>query len=103
MRDIMGRAGPILGIMRTAAETEPDIADLLRSLLEERLQGMSQFARWLSSTGRLRNALTIEDAAESIWTITSADVHHLLTVDRGWPAERYEAWLSDTLARLLLD
>jgi hypothetical protein len=46
--------------------------------------------------------MSVEDAAETVWAITSAEVHHLLTVDRGWPGERYEAWLRDSLVRLLL-
>ena len=103
MREIMGRMGPIFGIMRTAAETEPDIAELLGGILQNRLQGITQFIRWLAANGPLRGGLTVEDAAETTWTISSAEVHQLLTVDRGWSDERYEAWLRDTLTRLLLD
>ncbi len=103
MREIMGRMGPVFGIMRTAAETEPDIAELLRGILQDRLQGITQFVRWLAANTPLRDGLTIEDAAETTWALTSAEVHHLLTVDSGWSDHRYEAWLTDTLTRLLLD
>jgi hypothetical protein len=103
MREIMGRVGPIFGIMRTAAETEPDIAELLRGILQNRLQGITQFVRWLAANAPLRDGLTVEDAAETAWTLTSAEVHHLLTVDRGWSDDRYEAWIRDTLTQLLLD
>jgi hypothetical protein len=47
--------------------------------------------------------MSIDDAAEATWTLTSAEVHHLLTVDRGWSGDRYEVWLGDTLTRLLLE
>ena len=103
MREIMGRVGPIFGIMRTAAETEPDIAELLSGILHNRLQGITQFVRWLAANAPLRDGLTVEDAAETTWTLSSAEVHHLLTVDRGWSDDRYEAWLRDTLTTLLLD
>ena len=103
MREIMGRVGPIFGIMRTAAETEPDITELLHGMLQNRLQGITQFVKWLAANGPLRDGLTVEDAAETTWTISSAEVHHLLTVDRGWSDDRYEAWLLDTLTTLLLD
>jgi AcrR family transcriptional regulator len=103
IREIMERVGPVLGIMRMAAETEPDIAAMLHGILQERLQAMTQFVRWLAVNGPLRNGMSIEDAAELTWTLTSAEVHHLLTVDRGWPGDRYEAWLRDTLTRLLLE
>ncbi|MEP6775443.1 MAG: helix-turn-helix domain-containing protein [Chloroflexota bacterium] len=103
MREIMDRVGPVFGIMRTAAETEPDIAVLLSGILQNRLQGITQFVRWLAANAPLRDGLTLEDAAETTWTLTSAEVHHLLTVDRGWSGDRYEAWLKGILMRLLLD
>jgi hypothetical protein len=37
-----------------------------------------------------------------VWTITSAEEHRLLTVDRGWSAERYRTWLAGSLTSLLL-
>jgi AcrR family transcriptional regulator len=103
IREIMERVGPVFGIMHTAAETEPDLAALLRGILDARMQGMTQFVRWLAGNGPLRGVMSVEDAAETAWAVTSAEVHHLLTVDRGWSADRYEAWLCDTLTRLLLD
>src|SRR5438874_4627540 len=36
IRWIMERVGPVFGILRTAAETEPDIAALLQGILNER-------------------------------------------------------------------
>ena len=103
IREIMERVGPVFGVMRTAAETEPDIAALLQGILQERLQGMTQFVNWLAGNGPLRNRMAMADASEMVWTLTSAEVHHLLTVDRGWSADRYEAWLRDSLTRLLFD
>jgi hypothetical protein len=102
MCEIMERVGPVFGIMRTAAETESDIAELLQRILEQRMQGMLQFVRWLAENAPLRGGMSVEDAAETVWAVTSAEVHHLLTVDREWSGERYEAWLRDTLTRLLL-
>jgi hypothetical protein len=88
--------------MRTAAETEPDIGELLQRILRQRMQGMLTFVQWLAANGPLRGDMPVEEAAETVWAVTSAEVHHLLIVDRGWPDERYEAWLRDTLTRLLL-
>lgn len=103
IRQIMERVGPVFIAMRTAAETKPDIAELLRRILGERMQGMEQFARWLAANGPLNGGMPVEDAAETVWALTSAEVHNLLTVVRGWTGERYEAWLRDTLIRLILD
>jgi len=100
--EIMARVGPIFEIMRTAAKTEPDIADLLRQLLKERLQNMIQFVEWVAANGSLRDGLDITAAGETVWLVTSAEVYNLLTIDREWPRDRYEQWLGDTLITLLL-
>jgi hypothetical protein len=102
VEEIMARMSPIFEIMRTAAKTEPDIADLLRHLLDERLQNMIRFVEWVAANGPLRGDLAIEAAGETVWMLTSAEVYHLLTVHRGWSSDHYEQWLADTLITLLL-
>jgi AcrR family transcriptional regulator len=99
---ILERVAPIFEIMRAAAKTEPDIAELLNKLLEERLQNLATAVQRLSARSALREGLDDAQAAEIVWTITSPEVFSLLTVDRGWSRERYAQWLGDTLARLLL-
>ena len=99
---ILERVAPVFAIMRVAAKTEPDIAELLKNLLEERLRNLATVAQSLSAQHALREDLTVEQTAEIIWAITSPEVFGLLTVDRGWSRERYVHWLSDTLIRLLL-
>jgi TetR/AcrR family transcriptional regulator of autoinduction and epiphytic fitness len=99
---ILTRVAPIFEIMRVAAKTEPDIAELLKNLLEERLRNLTAVVQSLSAHGPLREGLDKAQAAEIVWTITSPEVFSLLTTDRGWSRERYIRWLGDTLARLLL-
>jgi AcrR family transcriptional regulator len=100
--EILVRMSPIFEIMRTAAKTEPDIADLLRRLLEERLQNMIEFAGWVAANGALRDGLDVAAAGETVWMLTSAEVYRLLTVDRGWARDQYEQWVAATLMTLLL-
>lgn len=102
IREIMERMSLIFEIMRIAAKTEPDIEALLRQILAGRLHGMAFFVEALLNNGPLRLNLTAEQATDTVWTLTSAEVHRLLTVDRGWPGERYEQWLAETLTTLLL-
>ena len=49
-----------------------------------------------------RDDLDVTAAGETVWLLTSAEVYTLLTVDRAWPRDRYEQWLSSTLRMLLL-
>jgi len=100
---IMSRVAPIFEIMRVAAKTEQDIAEMYQNLLNSRVQGMMVFVRALMKNGPLRDGLTPEDAAETVWTLTSGEVFALLNTNRGWPEEKHKQWLVSILARFLLD
>jgi AcrR family transcriptional regulator len=102
MATIMGRVGPLFAVMRAAAPTEPEIAELLKRLLSGRRDGMAVFVGWVEHNGPLRAGLSAEEAVDTVWTLSSAEVHQLLRVDRGWTAEQYEQWLTATLTALLL-
>lgn len=99
---ILERVAPIFEIIRVAAKTEPDIADLLKNMLNNRFQNLTAVAKQLQSLGSLREGLDVLQATETIWVITNPEIFSLLLTDRGWTKENYVDWLSDTLARLLL-
>jgi len=100
--EILERVAPMFEIMRVAAKTEPDIAELLNHLLKERLQNMATLISRLSAHSPLREGVDIDHASEIVWTLTSPEVFSLLTVDRGWSRTQYHQWLGDSLIRLLL-
>jgi AcrR family transcriptional regulator len=102
IREILERVGPLFEVMRIAAATEPEIAALLGDLLGKRLEGMRFFVEALARNGPFRNGLGVPKAADVVWTLTSTEVHRLLTVDRGWSGDQYEAWLVDSLVLVLL-
>ena len=98
---IMQRMSPIFALLRATAKTEPDIAPLLDKLLAERLQGMVFFVEQLKRTTPLVPALEAQ-AAETIWTLTSAEIFHLLIVDLGWSEQVYVNWLEKMLSAILI-
>jgi hypothetical protein len=100
--EIMARMSPIFELMHVAAKTEPEIAVFLQKLLDERLQNLTKFVGWVAANGPLREGISVEAAGETVWTLSSAEVYRLLTVERGWPRDRYAQWLGDTLITLLL-
>jgi AcrR family transcriptional regulator len=102
MRRIMQRVGPLFQVMHTAASTEPEIATLLGQMLAQRLEGMRAFVRMVTANGPLRPAIDARAAAETVWALSSAEVHWLLTADREWSGEQYEKWLGDILEAALL-
>jgi len=96
------RVAPVFAVMRAAAKTEPDIAELLKNQLALRLRNISTVAERLAAQKALREELNVEQAADIIWAITSPEVFSMLTIDRGWPRDHYIRWLGDALTRLLL-
>lgn len=99
---IMERVWPIFEVMSIAAKTEPDIAELLQRSLHRRWQNMETMVEHVAANGPLRDGLTNAQAADTIWTLTSAEVFRLLTENRGWTTDQYIEWLADSLIRLLL-
>ena len=57
---------------------------------------------WVAAHGPLKAGLSVDEAADVIWTLTSADVYHLLRDDRGWSADHYQAWLAETMIVAIL-
>jgi len=99
---ILERVAPIFEIMRIAAKTEPDIASLLEKRLQQRLLNLTVLVSRLSAHTPLRSGISEEQAAETVWAITSPELFNLLVVDRGWSLVQYRRWLADALVRLLL-
>lgn len=94
------RAAPLLAVVTEAARSEPELAVLLERMHGGRLDNFHALVKVLASNGRLR--VSKADAAETIWALTSPELHQLLTGVRGWTRERYTRWLARSLADLLL-
>jgi AcrR family transcriptional regulator len=99
---IMSRAEPLYRILVSAAGSDPDAAALLAELTRQRQQGQAEFARSLARADALRPGLRERDAAAIIHALTLPEVYRLLVCDQGWPPERYEQWLTETLISQLL-
>jgi AcrR family transcriptional regulator len=100
--EIMLRAAPLFEVVRTAAKTEKNIAELLQHLLKERLENMARVVEHIARNTSLREGMEGSRAAELIWTITSPEVFLLLTRDLNYSADQYTDWLQSTLIRQLL-
>jgi AcrR family transcriptional regulator len=102
VRHIQARMAPLFLALRDASSTEPEAAQVWREVSERRATNMRKLAGDLENAGGLRPGLSIDEAADVIWATNSSELYVLLTVDRGWSADRYEHWLTDTWRRLLL-
>ena len=103
MTDQLDRVRPMDDILRSAAASDGDARALREDLqLRQRHQAMRQIASWIHANGEFKNDMTVEQAADIIWTLTSPEVHRLLRHDRQWTPEQYRAWLHETLETGLL-
>lgn len=94
------RAAPLVAIVAGASRSDPELAELLARLHADRLKNLRVLVDALAANGPLR--LRKDEAAESVWALTSPELHQLLSRVRGWTRRRYCDWLTESLARLLL-
>ena len=91
-----------LELLRTAGVVAPELADLAREVELRRRHNQSYLIAYLQEQRVLCSDLSSEEATDVLWMLTSYDLYRMLVVERGWPAERYESWLTDLLIKLLI-
>ena len=96
------QAGDIVDIARGAGSTNEDLLALWQEGEDRRLRGQKPLADVWDRSGALRKNINAKEALDILWVMTGADHYRLFVVDRKWSAARYEVWLENTLARLLL-
>ncbi|MEO5722851.1 MAG: TetR family transcriptional regulator [Ilumatobacteraceae bacterium] len=94
---------PLMLVIRDAALTDPEMSALKADLDQQRLDRMTHNARNLAAAGHLRPDITIELAAEIMWTYSAPEVFELLVIQRGWTPQSFGEFVADALANHLLD
>ena len=94
------RAAPLLTIVSGASRSDAGLTELLARLHADRLNNLRILVDGLAAKGPLR--LGADEALETVWALTSPELHQLLVRVRGWTRRRYRDWLAASLARLLL-
>ncbi len=98
---ISGRAGLVLRALESAASIDADAADVWARFQHQRRVGLNEFAVALAQK---TNVLRYDEdtITDTMWTL-APDAYLRLVHDAGWPVERFEAWLTDLLQRMLLE
>ncbi|MGH9188087.1 MAG: TetR/AcrR family transcriptional regulator [Acidimicrobiales bacterium] len=102
LAEVSPRHVPVQIVIRDAAASDPDALAVWADLQTERLTGNAMFAEHLQQLGALRRGISTSEARDVIWAYNSPEVFQLLVLDRGWPPERYGAWIADALTAALL-
>jgi hypothetical protein len=93
---------PFSRLVYAARLEDPVAAELWQWRMSSRRAGMQAVMARLASEGRLRAGISIDEAADVGWALTSPHQYELLVIDQGWELERYRAHLERTIASRLL-
>lgn len=91
-----------LDLLRGVGAVAPELAALEREGELDRREAQRVLVEALVAAETLREELDVEAARDVLWAMTCRELYRLLVQERGWPADRYEAWLADSLAAALL-
>jgi AcrR family transcriptional regulator len=100
--EVNSRLAPLHLVLRNAAAQAPELGELWTEIATRRAGNMRLFAQDLAATGELRPGLDVEEVADVVWSLNSAEYYSLLVRERGWPPARLAAWLDGTWCRLFL-
>ena len=101
-RMINERVAALQEAVRNASATDDDIAELYATLKQQRRIGARIAAETLAALGPLRDDLDLDTATDILWLLKDPALSTALVGDRGWPPERYQAWLARTMQASLL-
>ncbi len=101
-RRVKERAGVLMGVIRSAAGLDPDIAALWARIESEFHANQRVIVQRLCDRGALRPGLDVDRATDVVWALNHPDVWLLLVGQRGWTPAQFEAWFGDTVVAQLL-
>jgi AcrR family transcriptional regulator len=96
------RIGELLEVIRTAAPTDPDIAALWDRIQGDFHENQRSIVESIAEKDALRPGLSVDRAADILWTLNHPTVWQLLVRERGWTPEEHERWWSDVACAELL-
>ena len=99
---ISARAARLIAVSEAAAGTDAEIRAITADGHAQRLAGMRSLAGVLAARGALKQGLTVAEAADILWLLGAPGVYHRFVTEQGWPADRFEGWLAETLISLLI-
>jgi AcrR family transcriptional regulator len=100
--EVAPRGAPIMLLVRDAAHTDPDVAALAAEMDHDRWVRMRHNAEQLSRGGHLRPGVTIDHAADVLWTYSSSELYELLVLNRHWSLDSYARFIADGISGSLL-
>lgn len=99
---IMQRERPLLELVEQAGTGSPDLEHARRQVHDQQREALGRVLRPMHERKTLRRDLSLAEAIATFSALASPECYRLLVVEVGWSAARWERWLGDSAARLLL-
>ena len=96
------RIARVLEVIRSAAPADPDIEALWNRIQTEFHANQRVIVESLEQKKALRPGLSVDRAADILWTLNHPNLWQLLVRERGWRPEEYEQWCGDVACAQLL-
>lgn len=94
--------GPLLGVLlHDGPGADADLRAFMATIERERRIGNTGLVRHLEARFGLPAHLSVEQAVDIVWTMTSVEVADRLLRRCGWSLDAYEQWVGDVLVASL--
>ena len=100
--DIFVRVAPLIGLVDAARASDPNLGAAWQQAVMARREALREHMEVVARNGALRPELSVNDAADIVFVLQRPETLRALTIECGWPIERYKAWLYETLCHQLL-
>jgi AcrR family transcriptional regulator len=101
-RTVKVRAGALMGVIRSAAPTDPDTGALWSRIQTDFHDNQREIVKSLHAKKALRRGLGVDRGADILWTLNHPDVWQLLVGERGWTPAEWERWFLASAREQLL-
>lgn len=101
-RTINERDADITNLLWQAGAGDPDLAAVWHQSHRQQLNRLGELINGIAETGALNTHVSVEEATETLWALSSPEIYRLLVRERGWTPQRFEDWLAETVITLLL-
>ena len=91
------RSAKVQILIRDGRHVDDSLGPVWAKLNDEALAGMTMLARHLVESGQLRTGVDLDEVRDVLWNYLAIDTYERLVLIRGWPLERYSAWLARTI------
>lgn len=99
---IHARVAAMLEVVRSAAATDPELAEIWQTNLAQRLTVQQRLVTELAAKTDLREGVSVDRGADIALALTAPETYRLLVGERGWSAREWQEWVTGALTDQLL-